>query len=361
MAENQYCPDEVSPPGETLLEVLEERGLTQAELAERTGRPRKTINEIVRGKAAITPETALQLEKVLGVPASFWNARESKYREFLAKRSEAEQFGRELAWIDNFPLREMKKYGLIPAQSNKMDVLYSLLRFFGIASPEQWQSVWYKAAFQGAAFRKAKKSNEFALSVWLRCGQIAGEQAACSEYDSGEFKAVLRDIRSLTLLPPHEFQPQLAEICRRCGVVVVFIKELPGSGASGATFWTMNHSRPVIMLSLRYKTDDNLWFTFFHEAAHILLHGKKDLFIEGIGSEDDREEEANRFAAEFLIPSDRLRALVSNRGHLSHERISRFARDLGIAPGIVVGRLQHDGLLPRTHCNSLKQRLEWAN
>lgn len=93
MAENQYCPDEVSPPGETLLEVLEERGLTQAELAERTGRPRKTINEIVRGKAAITPETALQLEKVLGVPASFWNARESKYREFLAKRSEAEQLG----------------------------------------------------------------------------------------------------------------------------------------------------------------------------------------------------------------------------------------------------------------------------
>jgi len=81
MAKNQYCPDEVSPPGETLLEVLEERGITQAELAERTGRPRKTINEIIKGKAAITPETALQLERVLGVAASFWNARETRFRD----------------------------------------------------------------------------------------------------------------------------------------------------------------------------------------------------------------------------------------------------------------------------------------
>ena len=90
MAKNQYCPDEVSPPGETLLEVLEERGITPAELAERTGQPREIINSIIKGRAAITPETALQFERVLGSPASFWNARETKYREFLAKRNETD-------------------------------------------------------------------------------------------------------------------------------------------------------------------------------------------------------------------------------------------------------------------------------
>lgn len=97
MAENQYCPDEVSPPGETLLEVLEERGMTQADLAERTGRPRTTIDEIIKGKAAITPETALQLEKALGVPASFWNARETRFREFLAARNASERFEPQVA------------------------------------------------------------------------------------------------------------------------------------------------------------------------------------------------------------------------------------------------------------------------
>lgn len=82
--QNQYTPDYVSPSGETLQEILEEHGMSQAELAERTGRLKKTINEIINGKAAITPETALQLERVLGIPASFWNNRERQYREALA-------------------------------------------------------------------------------------------------------------------------------------------------------------------------------------------------------------------------------------------------------------------------------------
>ncbi len=360
MAKNQYNPTEVSPPGETLLEVLEERGLTQAELAERTGRPRKTINEIVKGKAAITPETALQLEHVLGIPASFWNAREAHYREALAKNDELGRFEAEVEWIKKFPIREMIKQRLIPACPDKMGYLYAILNFFGVASPSQWQTLWSEAALSGIAFRKAKKSNEYALSAWLRCGQIAGERAVCRDYDAAAFRSVLSDIRRLTLLPPSQFQPLLEEICGKCGVVVVFIRELPGSGASGATFWTMGRSRPVLMLSLRYKTDDNLWFTFFHEAAHILLHGRRDVFIEGLNSADTREEEANRFAGDFLIPPDRLASFLYRSGYRALERISRFAAELGIAPGIVVGRLQHDKHLPRSHGNGLKRKLEWV-
>jgi HTH-type transcriptional regulator/antitoxin HigA len=181
----------------------------------------------------------------------------------------------------------MVKQGLIADKPDQMGTLYALLKFFGIASPEQWSSVWKESAFKNAslAFRKSKKSNEYALSAWLRCGQIAAEQSTCVEYRPDSLKHALREIRKLTVLPPEEFQPLLSEFCGRCGVVVVFIRELTGSGASGATFWTMGHSRPVIMLSLRYKTDDHLWFTFFHEAAHILLHGKKDVLIEGVNSE----------------------------------------------------------------------------
>ncbi|HKI01843.1 MAG TPA: helix-turn-helix domain-containing protein [Thermoanaerobaculia bacterium] len=360
MTKNQYHPTEVSPPGDTLLEVLEERGLTQAELAERTGRPRKTVNEIIKGKAAITPETALQLERVLGIPASFWNAREVHYRESLAKRSEIERFENEIEWIEKFPIREMAKQRLIPTCPDKMGYLYALLKFFGLASPAQWQSVWKDTALSGFAFRRSKKSNEYALSAWLRCGQLAGERATCAEYNANAFLSVLHDIRRLTLLPPSQFQPVLEEVCGRCGVVVVFIRDLPGSGASGATFWTMGHSRPVLMLSLRYKTDDHLWFTFFHEAAHILLHGKKEVFIEGLDGEDRCEAEANQAAADFLIPPDRLTAFLSKPGHISHERINKFAAELGIAPGIVVGRLQHDNFLPISHCNALKRRLDWA-
>jgi addiction module HigA family antidote len=360
MAKNQYNPTEVSPPGETLLEVLEERGLTQAELAERTGRPKKTINEIVKGKTAITPETALQLERVLGVPASFWNARETHYRESLAKRDEVERFESELEWIEKFPLKEMVRQRLIPKCPDKLSYLYSLLRFFGVASPAQWHAVWRDAALPHVAFRKSKKSDQYALSAWLRSGQIAGEKAECRDYSADAFRSVLVEIRRFTLLPPIQFQPLLEEICGKCGVVVVFIRELPGSGASGATFWTMGYTRPVLMLSLRYKTDDHLWFTFFHEAAHILLHGKKEMFIEGLKSEDDREAEANQASGNFLIPPERLKNFLARPGRISCDGISRLATELGIAPGIVVGRLQHDKMMPNSHCNGLKRRLEWA-
>jgi HTH-type transcriptional regulator/antitoxin HigA len=360
MAKNQYSPTEVTPPGETLLEVLEERGITQAELSERTGRPRKTINEIIKGKSGITPETALQLERVLGVPAQFWNTRETQYREFRAQSEEQERLAGVIAWIDQFPIQQMMRQGFIPVQKDRLGILYSLLSFFGLASPDQWESVWERNALRGVAFRKAKTSNRYALSAWLRCGQVVGEKSACKAYNAELFKATLREIRGLTALPPAEFQPQLSELCGRCGVVVVFVRELTGSGASGATFWTLGHSRPVIMLSLRYKTDDNLWFTFFHEAAHILLHGKRDFFIEGLDSEDTREDEANQFAAEFLIPKERLKTFLKRATRISLHRMSGFAQELGIAPGIVVGRLQHDRHLPRTHGNGLKRRLVWA-
>lgn len=98
-SKNTYCPDYAIPPGETLAEVIHDRGMTQAELAERMGRPTKTINEIVKGKAAITPETAIQLERVLGVPARFWNSLEKNYREDLARIQETEKLRNGGEWM----------------------------------------------------------------------------------------------------------------------------------------------------------------------------------------------------------------------------------------------------------------------
>jgi Zn-dependent peptidase ImmA (M78 family) len=117
--------------------------------------------------------------------------------------------------------------------------------------------------------------------------------------------------------------------------------------------------KALIQLSLRYKTEDQLWFTFFHEAAHIVLHRKRLIFLDISESEGELEQEANRCAAEFLIPRTEYDEFATLSSH-SQNRIRAFARSIGIAPGIVVGRLQHDGILPHSHCNDLKRRLEWA-
>lgn len=350
---NEYRPDYVSPPGETLEELLEERGMSQAELAERTGRPKKTINEIIQGKTAITPETALQLERVLGTPARFWLTREQQYREFLARQNDDHQLGQHVGWLNGVPWREMVKRGWIEPCESLIDQLREVLRFFGIASPCQWEAV-------GVAFRQSQAfaASEMAVAAWLRQGERLAQTIDCDPYDPTRFREALQEARALSREAPEIAFEQLPALCAPAGVAVVILPELPQTRLCGAARW-LSPTKALIQLSLRYKRDDQFWFSFFHEAGHILLHNKRDAYLDEEERERTQKEmEANRFAADTLIPPEALRTyLRRRRGPFSSAEVEQFAVELGIAPGIVVGRLQHDQLLSPSHLNALKRSL----
>ncbi len=320
-------------------------------------RPLKTINEIVKGKAAITPETALQLEKALDVPADFWLARESRFREALARRAEEEALRRSADWLDELPCRAMKRLGWLPKTRNVIETVAACLRFFGVASVEAWRETYAKPL---AAFRSTGRANWAVGSVaaWLRQAERQADQIECQPYRTEAFTNVLHHVRKLTCEPdPSVFVPSLVESCRASGVAVVFVPELPGCPASGATRW-LTAQKALLALSLRYRTNDHLWFTFFHEAGHIVLHGKRLVVIEGTsGLNAGLEAEADAFARDTLIPPDHARQLRS----LSRSRaaVRAFAATIGVAPGVVVGRMQKEGLLPWSHLNDLKVRYHW--
>jgi HTH-type transcriptional regulator / antitoxin HigA len=358
---NEYLPEHVSLPGETLQEVLNDRQMSQADLAERTGRPKKTINEIVKGKTAITPETALQLERVLGVPAGFWNNLERSYQDFMARKQEDALLAASTDWLKRIPVSALIKRGWIERRSRQVDQVRAILSFFGVASPSEWQQVF---EVPQASFRHSQvfESDPGALAAWLRKGEIEAQEVRTRPFDRAKFQDALVAARALTVKTPEEFVPLLVKICAAAGVAVAFVPELPKCRAHGATRW-VSPTKALVQLSLRHKTDDHLWFTFFHEAAHILLHGKRLTFIEGGNADSTTEEEqANRFAADFLIPQESLEALRSQAmaRRLSEARVRSFAEELGIAAGIVVGRLQHIGWLPHTHLNGLKVSLRWT-
>lgn len=356
--QNQYRPDFVSPPGETLQEILEEKGMSQAELAIRSGRPRKTINEIIKGKAAIMPETAIQFERVLGVPVTFWNRREQQYREALARQRERQKLEDQTAWLRTLPYRALVKMGWLPDHKEKARQLQEALAFFGVASPEGWNEFWHG---RQAAFRHSRtfKSEPGAVAAWLRKGEIEADKIQCAEYDADRFRDALGRARAMTRLTPREFLPRLAMECGPTGVAVVFVREVPGTRLWGATRW-LTPTKALIQLSFRYKTDDHFWFTFFHEAGHILLHGKRAAFLEGEdGQSSPKEAEADEFARDWLIPQSSYRSF-RRLGAYTCAACSRFAYQLGIAPGIVVGRLQHDQLLSQNRCNELKKRITWS-
>ena len=357
---NEYAPERVSPPGETLQDLLEERGMSQAELAERTGRPRKTINEIVQGKSAITPETALQLERVLSVPARFWNNREANYREHLARKEDETELGKSLGWLRDLPVSFMIKKSWIEKRARRVDQSRVVLAFFGVSSPAHWSQMFKS---QRAHFRQ---SSAFAIkagavAAWLRQGELQARDTVTDGFEKETFLLVLQEVRLLTKEPPAVFEEKLPRLCARAGVAVVFVPPPPGCRACGATQW-VSPTKALIQLSLRYKTDDQLWFTFFHEAGHILKHSKRTVFLEGPKPRQGRmEDEANRFASEILIPQTDYLAFVEG-GNFSRSAITEFASSIGVAPGIVVGRLQHDQHLPwNSPCSSLKRSFRWVD
>ncbi|MFM6134276.1 MAG: ImmA/IrrE family metallo-endopeptidase, partial [Sphaerospermopsis kisseleviana] len=250
----------------------------------------------------------------------------------------------------------MIKSGWIRQYSDKVEQLREVLNFFAVASPEQWEGMWLN---HHTEFRKSQafQSDPGAISAWLRRGEIEASKITCAPYNANNFREALRKIRALTVELPEIFQAKLVQLCAEVGVAVVFVPELPKTQTCGATHW-LNADKALIQLSLRYKTDDHLWFTFFHEAGHILLHGKRDFFLEGTGvvsvEDQEKEKEANKFSGDILIPPGDLQRFLTSIPQISKANIIQFANDIGIAPGIVVGRLQHDGVLPPSHCNDLK-------
>ncbi|MFA5241286.1 MAG: ImmA/IrrE family metallo-endopeptidase [Sulfuricella sp.] len=353
-----FAPDWVSPPGDTLLDIIEERDWTQAELAQRLGYTTKHVNQLIKGKVPLTEDAAIRLERVVGSTVGFWLAREAKYRERCARLEAAEKFTGWIDWLDQLPIKELMHAGAIEKRrvdaKSKPGLVESCLRFFGVASPEEWQSHYGQMQ---AAFRRSREeqSDVGAISAWLRMGEQEAEKQDGPKYDRARFEAALTEIRALTNLDPEEFQPHLHTLFRQAGVAFVLVPGIPKAHVSGVARW-LNPHRPLIQLSLYGKTNDKFWFTLFHEAAHVLLHAKekKSVYLDDptkAGADSVEEREANDWAGNFLIPDRFVPQLIGLR---TKAAVCDFAGKIGIHPGIVVGRLQHDGLIDPSWMNDLR-------
>lgn len=351
-----YTPDYAVPPGQTLQETIDALGMDQRELALRTGLSPKHINQIIKGVATISQDTAIRLERVTGVPARMWNNLEANYREQLARLAERDRLQRDMKWLQTIPTKELIRRGAIKDVADPVALLDEVLRFFGVASVDAWHEGWKIPQF---AFRRslAFKGEAGAMAAWLRLCELDAHERDCRPFDKAKFRSAVGAIRSLTRTQPEVFVPEMIHLCAEAGVAVVFVPELKGAPVNGAAKW-LTADKAMIGLNLRGKSNDHFWFTFFHEAGHILNDSKKETYIDVEYADDPREEDANRFAANILIPPERVQDLS---GLKSYEAVQAFARSIGIDPGIVVGRLQREGIVPFSHLNRLKVRLKWTD
>ena len=359
-ASNQYRPDYAVPPGWILEERLEVQGLSHAEFARRCGRSPKLISEIISGKAPLEPETALQFERVLGVDASIWLGIEADYQLYQARKAAATEAAESTAWLKSFPITELVRRRAIKPTRSEADAVSELLSFFRVASVEAWRM---KHGMANVTYRHSPsfKSSEAALATWLRLGELAAAEQECAGYNDSQFRKALKEIRDLTRSPIEDALAASRDLCNQAGVALALIRPFQKTALSGAAWW-LSPRKAVIQLSARHKTDDHLWFSFFHEAAHILLHSKKDVFVDSTDNDAiaDLEKEANEWASNMLVPRSQLNRFVATTPR-SEAAVRSFAQEQGIAPGIVVGMLQYEGHLPWTHLNRLKVRLVWQS
>ncbi len=350
------------PPGEYLEEVIDDLGMSKDELAKRMNRPAPKLSAIFKGHKAITPDTALQLEKVVRVPAHVWTGLEAEYRLALVRRHQDEEqklLKEESHLVKRFRYADLVRMGVVAKKTRPIEKVIELQRFFGVASLGTVLSLRrYQAAFRAGRPDRSPES----VAAWLRIGELQAQGLRCAPFQKKRLTGSLENIRTMILLSSEDFQEELHRLLADAGVALVLCPHLPGTYAHGATFW-LGRDKAVVMMTLRYKWADVFWFSLFHELGHILFHNRQAVILEGKEADPTHktlEEEADRFAADTLIPPGAYTAFLKASRFFA-ENIERFAKQVGISTGIVVGRLQKEGHIRPSWHNSLRMRFEWKS
>ena len=337
MATVERIAAEVFPPGEFLLEELEARGWSQVDLADILGKDSKTVNEIVLGKRRVTPDMARLLSQALGTGANVWLNLENAYQLYRAERSSPEDgdVARRSELYQKYPVREMIRRGWIDHTEN-VDVLESQLESF---CTRHFEYVIRTREVEGVVPLQ---------SVWLHRTRHIAKKMQVGSYSQAKLRKALHDLRPL-LVAAEEIK-RVPEILRNAGVRFLVVEALPGSQIDGACFW-LDAKFPVVAVSLRFDRIDHFWFTLLHELHHVLQgHGKRkailDTDIIEHGDISEVERVADEGATRFLVPPEEMENFIARVCPLfSTQQIKEFSERVGMHMGIVVGQLQHRGLI----------------
>ena len=338
-----------TPPGATIREQLRDRGMNQKEFAARMDLSEKHVSKLINGEVQLTPEVAVRLETVLGIPARFWSNLEAIYREKLLKVEAENAMDDDIIIAQQFPYSEMAKFGWIQETRNAKEKVAYLRQYFGVVK----LSLLGNEQITHIACRRLAitEKSDLALMAWAQEARIQARQIPTSPIDIKGLMNSIPEIRRMTVMQPDDFCPKIKMILGKYGIALVFLPHLKGSFLQGATF--LDGKKIVVGMTARGKDADKFWFSLFHELAHIVLGhiGKTS------GISDQDEKDANSWSGDILInPVDF--AVFRGRRDYSANSVLAFAREQEIAPGIVVGRMQREGMIRYSMLNELKLQYE---
>lgn len=352
MMATTYRPSFAVHPGAHLDEKLEELGMSQAELSRRTGLSQKHISQLINGEVSLSPKTALLLERVTKMPASLWNNLESRWQTHLMAQNDSLQLEDQEAWARNFPTKEMKSRNLIAQDASGPQLVSQLLSFFGIGSVDSWATTYEKVVTARYRVAKGQQGSAYAIAAWLREAEVQAASIETSQFDPKLARTLPEKLRRVTRdsSSASQWWPELVSLFAEAGIALVLVREYSGlTRLNGASRW-ISPNKALIAVTGRMKRADVLWFTILHELGHVVLHRKRETFIdvENGPGDDHLEEQADTFAVHSLIP-ERFEADFEALPSRSLQAAVAFADRVAIHPSIVIGRLQHEQRLPHSY------------
>jgi HTH-type transcriptional regulator/antitoxin HigA len=356
---NGWSPDWAVHPGEHLEEYLEVRGWTQAEFARLADLTPKLVSDIINAKNPVTPETAIKLERVLGLKDYIWLGLQRDWDLHVARQRAMRVDPGQKSWLERFPINEMKAQGWLPDTKDVGPLLDALLRVLGVGDPLAYAAKCHSFAVQHRQSKSFESSADHVFT-WLMLGEQRARRMNLPIFNEAKFHKAVREIRDLTREDPRVFEPAMKRLCHDAGVGMIFMKPLGRTRLFGSAWWIDGNQRAVIQMSLRMKTNDHFWWTFFHECGHIALHRGRNFADDQNACGDGLEAEADHWAETIIYGHNRLPSILADPPQ-SEVGVRNLADELDLHPGIVVGMLQHYGKLLYRSLNHLKARFQWAD
>jgi HTH-type transcriptional regulator/antitoxin HigA len=346
-------------PGETIKELLVDKGMNQEELAIRCGCSAKHVSEVLSGKKRISSNFANSLEYVFGIPTEFWINLQGNYdKKIIELENETQITDEEFKIFDD--LKDVVKYCekalIIEHGLNKSLTLLNMRKFLNVNNLLSIPNL----PIQQVAFRGSSKLkvNVNVLFAWKRiCEFLTEKVEPIASFDKELLKTKFDEIKKTMFLDPNEMVQKLKSIFLECGVVFDVVRNFTGAPVQG--YIQKKNNKVILCMTIRQSFSDIFWFTLFHEIGHLINDDFKDMYIDYNFIESNEEKNADDFAKNTLINDDDYRNF-KKAGEFDYGSISRFANSQNVKPGIVIGRIQNE-INDYTFMAKYRDRYKWVN
>ncbi len=349
--------DYIIHPGETLSEIIEDRGMSQKELAVRTGMTEKHISTVIHGQKNISSAFAKKLEYALDIEAVFWMNLQTNYERELLEFEEMNKITTEEINILKYFKEVIEKwafFGWLDREANPPSMVLDFRKICRMSNLLDIPKIPNAAVYRTQ--NKNARVNPYVLFAWQRMCEILTENAeTAAKVDIEKLRNKIADIKRVMFTRSSQIQHELSEIFSECGIAFKIVPNFTGAPVQGFIKKTVNE-KLILCMTLRQKFADIFWFTLFHEIAHILNGDMRHEFTDFDAVSGEIEAKADSMAADFLINPGDYKKFIECKGYKNLNGIKDFAASQNVREYIVQGRLMREAIIDW----KARPRYDWA-